>query len=281
MTETFLSLLEKRVQAASSLICIGLEPNIRDLPNPSAASALDFCLNLVKQTAPYAAAFTLNPAYFEILGVDYWAVFKQVIDAIHEESARTGSMIPVLLDVNRGNTGAAAVAYAKSAFEQLGAHCITLNPYLGKDSIEPFIQDPQKGVFLLCKTSNSGSMDVQNLFVLPTGSDSPMPLYHYIAHLAQLWNVNNNMGLVVDAAHPRIMSMIRTTVPELWFLSSGINTRGAELELALKAGLRADGSGMLIHVSQSIARDAEGPAHAAQELRNQILTIKSELTKKA
>ena len=252
MTETFLSLLEKRAQDSSSLICIGLEPHIRDLPSPSAASALDFCLNLIKQTAPYTVAFTLNPAYFEVFGVESWAVLKQVVDAIHSESARLGSMIPVILDVNRGNTGAAAEAYAKSAFEQLGAHCLTLNPYLGKDSIELFIQDPQKGVFLLCKTSNAGSMDVQNLFVLPSGSDSPMPLYHYIAHLAQMWNINNNIGIVVDAAHPRIMSLIRASTPDLWFLTSGIGAQGGELEQTLKAGLRADGRGILIHVSTPV-----------------------------
>jgi orotidine 5'-phosphate decarboxylase subfamily 2 len=273
MTETFISLLEKRVQDSSSLICIGLEPHIRNLPNPSAASAQDFCLNLVKQTAPYTAAFTLNPAHFEIFGVEYWAVLKQVVDAIHSESARLGSVIPIILDARRSDTGSAAEAYVKSAFEDLGVHCITLNPYLGKDSIEPFIRNLERGVFLLSKTSNSGSMDIQNVLVLPTGSDSPMPLYMYIAFLAQEWNVNHNIGIVVDAAHPKIMSMIRAGVPDLWFLSSGVDTQGGELELALKAGLRADGKGMLIHVSSNIVRGIDTPAKAAKDLRDKILKI--------
>jgi len=273
MTESFVSLLEKRVQDSASLICVGLEPHIRDLPKPSAASALNFCLNLVKQTAPYTAAFTLNPAYFEIFGVEYWAMLKQVVDAIHNESARLGSTIPVILDARRSDVDSAAEAYVESAFGNLGVHCITLNPYLGKDSIEPFIRNPELGVFLLSKTSNAGSMDIQNTLVLPSGSDSPMPVYMYIAHLAQEWNGNNNIGIMVGAAHPKIMSMIRAGVPSLWFLSSGINTQTGELELALKAGLRADGKGMLVHVSTSIARAADKPAQAAKDLRDKILKI--------
>ena len=273
MTESFVSLLEKRVQDSASLICVGLEPHIRDLPKPSAASALNFCLNLVKQTAPYTAAFTLNPAYFEIFGVEYWAMLKQVVDAIHNESARLGSTIPVILDARRSDVDSAAEAYVESAFGNLGVHCITLNPYLGKDSIEPFIRNPELGVFLLSKTSNAGSMDIQNTLVLPSGSDSPMPVYMYIAHLAQEWNGNNNIGIMVGAAHPKIMSMIRAGVPDMWFLSSGINPKDGELELALKAGLRADGKGMLVHVSTSIARAADKPAQAAKDLRDKILKI--------
>jgi len=261
------------VQVSSSLICIGLEPHIRDLPNPSAGSALDFCLHLVRQTAPYTAAFILNPAYFEIFGVEYWAVLKQVVDAIHSESAQLGSIIPIILDARHSDIEAAAEAYAKSAFDNLNVHCITVNPYLGKDSIEPFIQNPERGAFILAKTSNAGSMDVQNTLVLPSGSDSPMPIYMYIAHLAQEWNMNNNIGIIVGAAHPKIYSMMRANLPDLWFLSSGIDTQSGELELALKAGLRSDGSGMLIDVSPSLAPTADDPARAAENLRDKILKI--------
>ena len=275
--ESFFSFLEKRIDDCSSLICVGLDPHIPDLKEPSAASALDFCLNLVKQTAPYAAAFKPNAAFFEVFGADGWTALKQVIAAINEESDRLGSRIPIILDAKRGDIASTAEAYAKSAFENLGVDCITLNPYLGKDSIEPFIQNPEKGVFLLCKTSNAGSMDLQNLLVLPLGSDSPMPLYNYVAHIAQEWNVNNNIGIVVGATHPQIISNIRASVPDMWFLSPGIGAQGGELELALKSGLRKDGKGMLINVSRSIARAAEGPGVAAAELRDQIVNIKREL----
>ena len=154
--ETFFSFLEKRVDDCSSLLCVGLDPHIPDLKEPTAASALDFCLDLVKQTAPYAAAFKPNAAFFEVYGAEGWTALRQVIEAIQEESDRRGSMIPVVLDAKRGDIASTAEAYATSAFENLGAHCITLSPYLGKDSIEPFIQNSEKGVFLLCKTSNPG-----------------------------------------------------------------------------------------------------------------------------
>ncbi len=278
--ETFFTFLETRVADSASLLCIGLDPHIPDLKEPTAASARDFCLTLVKQTTPYAAAFKPNAAFFEVFGAEGWTALKQVIEAIREESDRLGSRIPIVLDAKRGDIASTADAYAQSAFETLGADCITLNPYLGKDSIEPFIQNPEKGVFLLCKTSNAGSMDLQNLFVLPSGSDSPMPLYLYVAFMAQEWNVNKNIGLVVGATHPQIMGMIRTAAPDLWFLSPGVGAQGGEMELALKSGLRADGQGLLLPVSRAIAR-AESPAKAAAELRDQIVNIKRDLSREA
>ncbi len=274
--ETFFSFLEKRVEDSSSLLCIGLDPHIPDLKEASAASALDFCLTLVKQTAPYAAAFKLNAAFFEVFGSEGWSALKQVIEAISEESKRLGSMIPVILDAKRGDIASTAEAYAQSAFDHLGVHCITLNPYLGRDSIEPFISNPEKGIFLLCKTSNAGSMDLQNVLVLPTDSDSPMPLYNYVAHLAQKWNVNNNIGIVVGATHPEIMGMIRAAVPELWFLTPGVGAQGGDLESTLRSGLRSDGKGLLIPISRGISRSSN-PAKVAAEFRDQIVNIKRDM----
>jgi uridine monophosphate synthetase len=276
--ETFFSFLEKRVEDSSSLLCIGLDPHIPDLKESSAASALDFCLTLVKQTAPYAAAFKPNAAFFEVFGAEGWSALKQVIEAISEESKRLDSKIPVILDAKRGDIASTAEAYAQSAFEHLGAHCITLNPYLGYDSIEPFISNPENGIFLLCKTSNAGSMDLQNVLVLPTGSDSPMPLYNYVAHLAQKWNVNNNIGIVVGATHPKIMGMIRASVPELWFLTPGVGAQGGELESTLRSGLRSDGKGLLIPISRGISRSSN-PAKAAAEFRDQIVNIKRDMNR--
>lgn len=274
--QTFFSSLEQRVDDCSSLLCVGLDPHVSDLKEPSPASALDFCLTLVRKTAPYAAAFKPNAAFFEAFGAEGWTVLQEVVSAIHEESNRLGSRIPIILDAKRGDIASTAEAYAKSAFEHLGVDCITLNPYLGKDSIEPFIQNPEKGVFLLCKTSNAGSMDLQNLLVMPMGSDMPMPLYIYVAKLAEQWNEKNNIGLVVGATHPQIMEMIRAAVPDLWFLSPGVGAQGGELERALKSGLRKDGKGMLIPISRGISR-AEHPKLAAAEIRDQILRIKSQL----
>jgi orotidine 5'-phosphate decarboxylase subfamily 2 len=195
--ETFFTFLEKRVDDCSSLLCIGLDPHISDLPEPTAASALDFCVNLVKQTAPYAAAYKPNAAFFEVFGADGWTALKGVIDAIAEESARMGSMIPVILDARRGDIGSTAEAYAKSTFQHLGAHCITLSPYLGRDSIEPFIQNQENGIFLLCKTNNPGAGDLQDLIVTDdrgqtTEANISVPLY---IHVAQLLNFDKIMSV--------------------------------------------------------------------------------------
>ncbi len=274
--ESFFSFLEKRVDDCSSLLCIGLDPHVSDLKEPTAASAYDFCLSIIKATAPYAAAFKPNSAFFEFFAAEGWSALKRVIEAVQEESHRLGSRIPVILDAKRGDIASTAEAYARSAFEKLGVDAITLNPYLGKDSLEPFIQNPEKGVFILCKTSNAGSLDMQNLLVLPVGSDSPLPLYNYVAQLAGQWNEKNNVGLVVAATHPQIMASIRATVPDIWFLSPGIGAQGGELESALKAGLRKDGSGMLINVSRSVAR-ADDPRKAAYELRDQIVEVRDKI----
>ena len=286
--ESFFSFLEKRVDDSSSLLCVGLDPHIPDLKEPSAASALDFCLTLVKQTARYAAAFKPNAAFFEVFGAEGWVVLKQVIEAIHEESNRLGSMIPVILDAKRGDIASTAEAYAQSAFEHLGANCITLNPYLGKDSIDPFIQNQEKGVFLLCKTSNAGSGDLQDLLVTEDKGQmtdanssnldpsSSVPLYIHVAHLAQQWNTKNNIGLVVGVTHPEALSRVRAAAPELWFLSPGIGAQGGELESALQAGLRKDGKGMLLPISRGISR-AENPAQAAADLRDAILEIRGSI----
>jgi uridine monophosphate synthetase len=294
--ETFFSFLEKRVDDCSSLLCIGLDPHASDLstpfvprataarrcetagsrqrlPVPTAAAALDFCLNLVKATAPYAAAFKPNAAFFEVLGPDGWAALKDVIAAVQEESERLGSMIPVILDAKRSDIASTAEAYAKSAFESLGVHAITLNPYLGKDSIDPFLTYKEKGVFLLCKTSNPGSADLQDL-LLASGAT----LHEQVAKLAQSWNTKNNIGLVVGATHPESLAGVRAAAPGLWFLVPGVGAQGGDLEAALQAGLRADGKGLLINVSRGISR-AKDPAKAAAELRDEMINIQYEMGK--
>ena len=275
--ETFFSFLEKRVDDCSSLLCVGLDPHVSELTSPSAASALDFCLTLVKATAPYAAAFKPNAAFFEVFGAEGWTALKQVIEAIDEESKRLGSMIPVVLDAKRGDIASTAEAYAKSVFESLGAHCVTLSPYLGKDSIDPFLNYPERGVFLLCKTSNPGSGDLQDISVVGADGRPPLPLHEHVAHLAQSWNTNNNIGLVVGATHVEALKRVRAAAPDLWFLAPGVGAQGGELASALRAGLRRDGSGMLIPISRGISR-AKNPKLAAAEIRDQVLQVKMQLT---
>jgi uridine monophosphate synthetase len=285
--ETFFSFLEKRVDDCSSLLCVGLDPHVSDLEHPTADAALAFCLNLVKQTAPYAAAFKPNAAFFEVFGAKGWTVLKQVISAIQDESDRRGSLIPVILDAKRGDIASTAEAYAQSAFGKLGAHCITLSPYLGKDSIDPFLTNQERGVFLLCKTSNPGAGDLQDLLVttddgpqtaIVDRSSSVVPLYIHVAHLAQTWNTRNNIGLVVGATQPEALTRVRAAAPELWFLAPGVGAQGGDLETALKAGLRKDGKGMLLPISRGISR-AANPGLAAAELRDEIISVQHRLRK--
>jgi len=279
--ETFFSFLSKRVDDCSSLLCVGLDPHPSDLSAPTADAARTFCLRLVKATASYAAAFKPNAAFFELYGPEGWAALKDVVAAVQEQSDRLGSMIPVILDAKRGDIASTAEAYAKSAFEHLGVHAITLNPYLGKDSIDPFLAYKEKGAFLLCKTSNPGAEDLQDLVVITDNEpqttvvgcrSSVIPLYEHVAYLAQQWNVGNNIGLVVGATQPEALNRVRSAAPDLWFLVPGVGAQGGDLEIALRSGLRADKKGMLINVSRGISR-AENPGQAAAQMRDEIINI--------
>jgi uridine monophosphate synthetase len=261
MMKSFFDLLDERVEACDSLLCIGLDPHPQDLPEPTASAARDFCLNLIERTTQFAAAYKPNAAFFEAFGSAGWQALETVIQSVPHR-------IPVILDAKRGDIASTNQAYARSAFSALGAHAITANPFLGGDSLAPLLEDPQRGVFLLCKTSNPGSSDLQELTVI-TPASTRMPLYEYVARLARQWNQKNNLGLVVGATHPKVIQKLRSLIPEGWFLVPGIGTQGGDLQAALQAGLRPDGKGMLLVVSRSISR-AEDPQEAAEKFCQEI-----------
>ena len=269
--ESFFTLLDRHVQVTNSLLCIGLDPHPDDLPEPTAAAAVQFCLDLIKATSRYAAAYKPNAAFFELYGPEGWAGLKTVIDAVRQASNRLGTVIPVILDAKRGDIASTAEAYAKSTFEELGAHAVTLSPYLGQDSLAPFLADREKGVFLLCRTSNAGSRDVQELPLADGRS-----LFEAVADLAQSWNEKNNIGLVVGATQPEALARVRARSPKAWFLAPGIGAQGGDLEAALTAGLRDDGFGMLLPVSRAISRAAD-PGRAAVDLRDSIESIRHQV----
>jgi uridine monophosphate synthetase len=270
--ETFFTFLEKRVDDSSSLLCVGLDPHASDLNEAGVDGAIHFCFDLIERTAPVAAAFKPNAAFFEQFGAPGWEALHRVIEAVGQQSRRLGSLIPVILDAKRGDIASTAEAYARSAFQTLGAHALTVSPYLGRDSIEPFLVDREKGAFLLCKTSNPGASDLQDLPVGETGE----PLYLTVARLAQSWNTRNNVGLVVGATQPEAMAAVRAAAPGLWFLAPGVGAQGGDLKAALRAGLRSDGKGLLLPVSRAIARAAD-PGRAAAALRDEIVDIQWQL----
>jgi uridine monophosphate synthetase len=255
----FFSRLEERVRACGSALCIGLDPGPADLPEPTAGAALSFCLDLIAATDGVAAAFKPNAAFFEALGPDGWAVLRQVIAAVP-------SGIPVVLDAKRGDIASTAEAYARSAFDYLGASAVTLSPYLGLDSLEPFMSRPGKGVFLLCKTSNPGSGDLQDLLLAGAPAQR---LYERVAGLASGWNTLDNLGLVVGATYPEALARVRRIAPDLWILAPGVGAQGGDLEAALQAGLRRDGLGLLVPASRAVSR-SDDPRRAAQELAARI-----------
>lgn len=282
---TFFSRLENRIRAINSLLCVGLDPHPDDLQEFSGEAARDFCLRLIDSTHELAAAFKPNAAFFEALGPKGVAVLIDVIDAVPEE-------IPVILDAKRGDIASTANAYAQSVFKTIGADAVTINPYLGYDSLEPFIDDPGKGVFLLCKTSNPGATDLQDLEIVhsmeptlklhdpTTESRVGVKLYEHVARLAQEWNTNDNLGIVVGATQPESMERIRMAAPDLWILAPGIGAQGGDLKAALRSGLREDGFGVLIPVSRGISRAAD-PRQAALEIRDAINQEKNVITSKA
>ena len=262
----FFSRLETRARQVDSLLCIGLDPHPADLPAATAAAAREFCLHLIEATADYAAAFKPNAAFFEAYGPAGWQALADVIAAIPQG-------IPVILDAKRGDIASTADAYAESVFMHLGAHAVTLSPYLGYDSLQPFIKNEEQGAFVLCKTSNPGSVDVQDLTL--GGENAPLRLFEKVALLAQEWNTLGNVGVVVGATHPGALRRVRALTPDLWILAPGIGAQGGDLTAALQAGLRQDGLGLLIPVSRAISR-AQDPRAETLRLVELIRQFKVE-----
>ncbi|NJD58484.1 MAG: orotidine-5'-phosphate decarboxylase, partial [Anaerolineae bacterium] len=202
----FFSKLEQRCKRANSLLCVGLDPHPTDLATPTVDGLRDFCLRLIEATTHVAAAYKPNSAFFEAFGPEGMAVLQEIIASIPPE-------IPVILDFKRGDIASTAQAYAKAAFQVYKAQAVTINPYLGYDAIEPFLVDPEKGVFLLCKTSNPGASDLQDLSVSDnqhnTAGKELLFLYERVALLAQTWNKNDNLGIVVGATQPEALERVR------------------------------------------------------------------------
>lgn len=256
MAVSFFERLETRCRAIDSLLCVGLDPHADDLPERSAVAARDFCFRLIDATKSVTAAYKPNSAFFEVYGAEG-------MQALHDVIAHAGGEIPVLLDAKRGDIGSTSEAYAEAAFRALGADALTISPYLGGDAIEPFVIDTAHGIFLLCKTSNPGAGDLQDLVA------GGQPIYAHVARLAQEWNTRGNVGLVVGATYPEVLAELRALVPDLWFLTPGAGTQGGDLEAALPAGLREDGLGVLLPVSRGISR-AKDLGQEAQKLRGEI-----------
>ncbi len=262
---TFFQLLAHRIQKTDSRLCVGLDPHPEDLPQQTGQAAEAFCRRVIEHTEEYAAAYKPNMAFFESLGSDGLVTLKNVLSVIDDE-------IPVILDVKRGDISSTAKAYAAAYFEGLRVDAVTVNPYMGFDAVKPFLDHPGKGVFLLCKTSNPGARDLQDVRIQDVRGEpvsGQASLFEHVASLAQTWNEKDNLGLVVGATQPDSLAAVRDRAPELWILAPGIGAQGGDLQAAVQAGIREDGSGLLVPVSRGISR-ADDPRQAARSLRDNI-----------
>lgn len=262
---SFFDLLAEASGRNHSLLCVGLDPDAARLPSVLHGASdpiYRFCAALIEATADLACAFKPNSAFFEALGTTGLETLRRVIAAVPHG-------IPVILDAKRGDIGSTAEAYARAAFEQLGAHAITLNPYLGGDALAPFLRYRERGCFLLCKTSNPGSVDVQDL-ALADGR----PLYLEVARRAcQDWNSAGNVGLVVGATHPQELAAVRAICPDLPLLVPGVGAQGADLTAAVRGAADAQGGGALINVSRGICYASDG-ADFAEAARCEALRLR-------
>lgn len=253
-----MSFFEKLASLAAqndSLLCVGLDPDPSRFP-PSLLAESDpifvFNKNIIDATYDLVCAYKPNFAFYEAEGLAGLRALKRTIDYVPDE-------IPVILDAKRGDIGSTAQAYARAAFEVWGADALTVNPYLGYDAMHPFTEYRDKGVFLLCHTSNPGAQDFQSLLC------NGRPLHEIVAHKAVEWGVS----LVVGATYPQALRTIRAIAPKVWILVPGIGAQGGDLEEALAAGLDEEGLGLIISASRSVIYAAD-PRSVVIELRDRI-----------
>lgn len=270
-----LLLAERRSQ---SLLCVGLDPEPARLPEelrtlPVEKAVTRFCRAIIEATSPYVSAFKPNLAFFEVLGPAGLMALQEIIRSIPAH-------IPAIADAKRGDMGNTARNYAAAIFETYGFDAMTVNPYQGHDAVEPFLAYSEKGVILLCRTSNPGSRDFQDLLVQDSDGQA-RPLYEVVARRVLDWNKAENCGLVVGATYPQELSTIRGLCPDLPILVPGIGAQGGDLEAAASAAVDVRGERAIISASRSIlyadpgSHYAAAAASVAQIYRDQINQAKA------
>jgi orotidine-5'-phosphate decarboxylase len=264
----FMQSLQQAWNDHDSLVCVGLDPEPAKFPahlRGTPDAIFDFCAAIVDATADLVCAFKPQIAHFAALRAE--DTLERLIAHIHDRHPG----VPVILDAKRGDIGSTAQHYATEAFERYRADAVTLNPYLGRDSIQPFLDRADKGVILLCRTSNPGGADFQ---ALDCGGQ---PLYLRVAEtVARDWNANGNCALVTGATWPEELGKVRAVVGEMPLLVPGIGAQGGDVEAVLKHGATAGGTGLMISSSRAILYAGQGENFAlaaraaASELRDTI-----------
>lgn len=268
----FAQRLNQITQQKNSLLCVGLDPDLGRIPESIKSDAdplFKFCSEIIASTKSAAAAFKLNFAFFEAAGSKGWAALEKLVDMIPMDILK-------IADAKRGDIGSSSEKYARAILERLGFDAITVNPLLGNDSVEPFLQWPEKGAFILCLTSNAGARDLQYF------SNGRQPLYAKIIEHVHCWNrARQNCGLVVGATKAAELQTIRSAALTLPFLIPGVGAQGGDLEAAVLHGTDAAGQLALITASRSIIYKssssdfADAAGREAEALRDKINQIRS------
>ncbi|MEJ8826524.1 orotidine-5'-phosphate decarboxylase [Variovorax humicola] len=250
---TFLYKLRAAEQQNASMLCVGLDPEPSRFPaqlKGDASRIYDFCARIVDATADLAIAFKPQIAYFAAHRAE------DQLEQLMEHMRRNAPHVPTILDAKRGDIGSTAEQYAIEAFERYGADAVTLSPFMGFDSVEPYLRHAGKGAFLLCRTSNPGGSDLQGQR-LASVEGEPF-LYEHIARLAQgPWNLNGQLGLVVGATYPAEIERVRTLAPTVPLLIPGVGAQGGDAAATVRAGWREDAP-IVVNSSRAICYASSG-----------------------
>jgi orotidine-5'-phosphate decarboxylase len=246
---TFAELLRGAWSRSDSLVCVGLDPEPAQFPAAFAHrpdAIFEFCRAVVDATADIVCAFKPQIAHFAAHRAE--PALERLVAHIH--TAHPG--IPVILDAKRGDIDSTASRYAAEAFDRYGADAVTVNPYLGRDAVQPFLDRADKGVFLLCRTSNPGARDLQDL-VVKGGESDGRRLYEHVARMvAREWNANGNCALVVGATYARELGEVRALAAGIPLLVPGIGTQGGDVAGSVRHGCTSDGTGLILSSSRAI-----------------------------
>ncbi len=260
----------RRVQQINSLLCVGLDADLKKIPDRflSQDNPL-FAFNkwIIDQTHIYTAAYKPNLAFYESEGIAGWKSLQLTVEYLQKNYPE----IVTIADAKRGDIGNTNFGYVKSIFDDLGFDAVTLHPYLGQESLAPFLERIDKASIILCKTSNPGGGELQDLLVEDEdGSREPMWL-KVAKQVSQEWNQAENCMLVVGATYPKELAKVRQVVGEMTILVPGIGAQGGELKSVLKAGLNTNGQGLIINIGRDIIFD-ENPGERAKWYSKQIRT---------
>lgn len=271
MPTTFAQRLDSACQAGRSLVCVGLDPDPNLMPTTDVAA---FNRAIVDATHDLVCAYKPNLAFYEALGLDGWKALESTVEHIRDVAPG----VILLGDGKRGDIGNTAMAYARGMFEYWGFDAVTINAYCGRDGVEPFLEYSDRGVFVLCRSSNPGAVDLQDLSV-SSGAESARPLYQELALQVSEWNRHGNAGLVLGATYPEQIKEVRALCPEMPVLIPGIGSQAGALEEAVRNGVTAQGRRVLINSSRGIIYAsrgddfAESARKATADLRDAINAV--------